>query len=257
MNNVITSKNWNDKGYSLPNIPKEKSYYDSLLKILKCIHKCDANIHKMNINNKEYDISYLCERLQTTGFVEKSENTWILTAFSLNFIEKQDKGELFHYLHSKIKFFGEILFYLKETDMTIGEILDLARTRYSFGWKTKAPVSDRLRWLTDLGCLAFSEFKYLYSITDIGENFLNTLMISDLDFKNRHESDHSTRHPFKVEDIPEWVRDISDLDKKIEGLGYLAGSQHNILTTAKTFIKFIGEKKIYTIYQTSLLRNMK
>ncbi|MCC2457816.1 restriction endonuclease [Bacillus cereus] len=243
MDGVVISKNWEDKGYSLPNIPREKNYCESLLKILKIIQTYDTNDQKVDISNKKYDINYLCTRLQITGFVEKIGDRWMLTTFSTDFMQNQDQNDLFHYLHSKIKFFGEILFYLKETDMTIGEILDLARTRYSFGWKTKAPVSDRLRWLTDLGCLAFSEFKYLYSITDIGENFLNTLMISDFDFKNRHESDHSTRHPFKIEDISEWIRDISDLDKKIEGLGYLAGSQHNILTTAKTFIKFIGEKK--------------
>ncbi|MGM2512702.1 restriction endonuclease [Bacillus cereus group sp. BceL035] len=243
MDNIIISKSWNDKGYSLPNIPKEKSYCDSLLKILKYSHQCDANVQKVSINNKEYDISYLCERLQTTGFVEKSANKWVLNAFSLNFIETQDKSELFRYLHSKIKFFGEILFYLKEKDMTIGEILNLATTKYSFGWKTKAPVADRLRWLTDLGCLEFSEFKYLYSITNIGENFLNNLMINDLDFKNLHKSDHSTRQLFRIEDIPKWIKNISDLDKKIEGLGYLAGGQHNTLTTSKIFIKFIGEKK--------------
>ncbi|WP_242299093.1 hypothetical protein [Bacillus cereus group sp. BfR-BA-01382] len=243
MDNAIISKSWNDKGYSLPNIPKENSYFDSLLKILKCIHECDVNIQKVSSNNKEYDISYLCERLQATDFVERRANKWILNAFSLNFIKKQDKSELFRYLHSKIKFFGEILFYLKEKDMTIGEILNVAKTKYSFGWKTKAPVSDRLRWLTDLGCLEFSEFKYLYSITNIGENFLNNLMVNDLDFKTLHNSDHSTRQPFKIEDIPEWIRGINDLDKKIEGLGYLAGGQHNTLTTTKNFIKFIGEKK--------------
>lgn len=243
MDDVVISKRWEDKGYSLPNIPREKNYCESLLKILKSIHDCDTNDQKVDILNKKYDINYLCERLKATGFVEKNGDKWILSSFSADFIQNQDKNELCRYLHSKIKFFGEILFYLKETDMTIGEILDLSRTKYSFGWKTKAPVSDRLRWLTDLGCLEFSEFKYLYSITDIGENILNGLMINDLEFENPHKFDHSTRQLFRIEDIPEWIRNIGDLDKKIEGLGYLAGGQHNTLKTAKIFIKFIGEKR--------------
>lgn len=215
-------KGWSDKIYSMPEIPRENNFVESLYTYLK----------QFKNNNLEKKIAL---GLRTNGFLLKDENnSWKLTDISKKILNTRNNEILFEHLSNTIVFFGEILYLLNQDSMNIGRLLNIANEGYLIvNWKKKNQIFTRLQWLRDLGVVEYSGFENLYKINNKGQVYLE-IITNNFEL---HKKIQTTEHDEIINSIPNWI--FENKKKDLDNLGYIAGGKENYLNTIKETIRLI------------------
>lgn len=238
-------REWKNKFFSLPNIPRNENYVKSLFKYLE--QKVTAN----NLMEKN-EI-----RLGTNGFLQRDENNeWKLTAISNKLLEEKDEKILFLYFTRTVNFFGEILYLLEQKRLNIGMLLKIANKKYGIvNWKTKAQVSLRLQWLKDLGLITYSDFENLYAITKKGQNYLK--LIKDEFEEITSDTDYTDEYDDLIKNVPHWIFEIEN--KESDKIGYIPGKNDVYLQTIIETLELIktGRNEIASLRLIPILSELK
>lgn len=238
-------REWKNKFFSLPNIPRNENYVKSLFKYLE--QKVTAN----NLMEKN-EI-----RLGTNGFLQRDENNeWKLTAISNKLLEEKDEKILFLHFTRTVNFFGEILYLLEQKRLNIGMLLKIANKKYGIvNWKTKAQVSLRLQWLKDLGLITYSDFENLYAITKKGQNYLK--LIKDEFEEITSDTDYTDEYDDLIKNVPHWIFEIEN--KESDKIGYIPGKNDVYLQTIIETLELIktGRNEIASLRLIPILSELK
>lgn len=215
---------WFDKIYSMPEIPRMNNFVESLYTYLE----------QFKNNNLEEKIAL---GLRTNKFLFKGEgNKWQATDIAKELLYTKSNEILFKYLSGTVVFFGETIYLLNQNSMKAGEILEIANKKYSIvNWKKKYQVLTRLQWLRDLGLVEYSDYEYIYRITNKGRQYLEGIIDS---FENHNVSDiNSNENDDIINRIPNWILDVER--KELEKFGYVVGAKEEYLNTIKETIRLI------------------
>lgn len=219
-------KGWSNKIYSMPEIPRENNFVESLYTYLE----------QFKNNNLEEKIAL---GLRTNGFLLKDENnSWKLTDISKKILNTRNNEILFEHLSNTVVFFGEILYLLNQDSMNIGRLLKIANEEYLIvNWKKKNQIYTRLQWLRDFGVVEYSGFENLYKINNKGQVYLEIIT----DNFELHKKIQTTEHDKIMNSIPNWI--FENKKKDLDNLGYIAGSKENYLNTIKETIRLIQNEQ--------------
>ena len=173
-----TNKKWQDKSFHTPHVPGGKdNLLENLRILLMSIKNHDDNDSSpkvINSKSKQTLESFCVHVLGPVNLVRRTADYWELTAVSEKWLESEDDLYLAAYFSSTVKFFAEILYYL-DTPKKSNELFDIAVNDYDLAWKVNTTINNRLIWLRQFGLIDFQAFSLLYSITDKGREFLNTI----------------------------------------------------------------------------------
>lgn len=258
---------WEDKVFSMPNIPRgEEGLINVLRKFLLLVqsHESPAQIISIAGSESKITLNEVCIRLRPMKLVKKVLNGWELTEESKRWLETQDNLYLAAVLCANIRFLGEILFYL-DTPKKAKDLQEIAIRDYDLNWKTGSDINSRLVWLRQLGLVDFQEFSLLYSRTKLGEEFLNTISVTEsvkIDYDYDETADEETIP------VADWAIKLTDAvqDNQIvrkPSIGYIPGNMKDFTNTITEYVSLIGKgieydkllafsKKNYDIAASSL-----
>lgn len=174
------NKEWNQKINSTPSIPGGKNnVLDNLRTLLLDVEKgidydVVPNLLESTSNSTLRDLCI--HQLSPMDFVNRTQNGWELNGEARTWIESEDNMYLAAYFCANVKFFAEILFYL-DSPKTSRELFNIAVNEYDLTWKVVSTINNRLVWLRQFGLVDFQEFSLLYSITEKGKQFLQSVKL--------------------------------------------------------------------------------
>lgn len=238
---------WNDKVFSMPNIPRgEKGLIEVLKEILIAVENNTTPTKTMKFEGSESrtTLNELCVRLRPMKLVLKTARGWELTKESKKYLESDDKLYLAAILCANIKFLGEVLFYL-DSPKKSSDLQKIANSQYGLMWKTGSDINSRLLWLRSLGLVDFQEFSLLYSITDLGKEFLKTIHVSEevvIDF-NFDETVLETKL-----NVSGWAIDFMESNirnNRKSSIGYIPGNIKDFDNTIREYIEVIQNGATY------------
>ena len=179
ISNYPKNKEWNNKVHSTPSIPGGKNMLIRNLRKLLLDIQNDAPldlIPQLEDSNSKLTLNDLCvHKLSAMNFVKRSNNgKWILTEEAKIWIDSEDDLYLAAFFCANVKFFAEILYYL-DSPKTSRELFNIALNEYDMAWKITTTINNRLVWLRQFELIEFQEFSLLYSITEKGKLFLNSV----------------------------------------------------------------------------------
>lgn len=232
---------WDDKVFSMPNIPRgNNGIVDVLIKILKEVKNNTTLTKVMRFEGSESKatLNELCVRLRPMRLVVKTEFGWKLTKEAEKFLESEDYEYLAAVLCANIKFLGEILFYL-DTPKKSNELQIIANEQYGLMWKTGADINSRLLWLRNLGMVDFQEFSLTYSLTNQGKEFLDRIHIYDhiVTEYDYDETESETSIP-----VSDWALALIDSNKtgnRKASIGYIPGNMKDFADTIREYLNLI------------------
>ena len=232
---------WDDKVFTMPNIPKTNDgYIDALRIILNMVRENKPKETKLSFegSNSKINLDEACVRLNPMKLVEKRETGWKLPETSVKWLESEDNLFLASILCANIRFLAEVLFYL-DIPRTSNELLSIAVSEYDMTWKSIQPLHKRLVWLRELELIDFHHFSLEYFITDLGKEFLKTVKVvepSDVvrDFDKTINEDSIV--------ISDWAREYyynSKSNIRRDTLGYFPGNISEIGQTLSEVLSYI------------------
>ncbi|MBB6452770.1 putative transcriptional regulator [Salirhabdus euzebyi] len=233
-------RDWDAKVFSMPNIPRGNGFPETLqLILISLLANTPFNtVIKVEGSNSNKTLEDLCVRLRPSGFVRKAEGIWQVTPNAKTWLESEDNLYLSALLNANIRFYSEILVALKSNPKQISELQEIAKKEYNLNWKTKSEILARLNWLKDLGLVAYEDFTYLYSITNLGKKHLEELeyvlpedLVSSID---------TTKGEEKLP-VSDWAIDMCDLSSqelniRKTSIGYFPGSLSSVHDTVSDYL---------------------
>lgn len=238
---------WEDKVFSMPNIPRGSN--GPIKVLIEILHEVKNNTTaskkmKFDGSDSQQTLNELCTRLRPMRLVVKTEYGWALTKESQLFLESEDSDYLAAFLCAHTKFLGEILFYL-DTPKKSSELQKIANEQYNLNWKTGSDINSRLLWLRNFGMVEFQEFSLLYSITSKGKDFLKTIHIYEHITSNYDYDETMNETELKVSD---WAFSLAESNSSIEkkpSIGYIPGNIKDFDTTIREYIEVIKSGATY------------
>lgn len=238
---------WEDKVFSMPNIPRGRiGLVNVLIEILKAVENNTTITQKMKFDGSDSQttLNELCVRLRPMKLVVKNEYGWALTKEAKTFLESKDCDYLAAVLCANIKFLGEILFYL-DTPKKSSDLQKIANEQYGLMWKTGSDINSRLLWLRTLGLVDFKEFSLLYSRTNKGEKFLNTIHIYQ-HIVTDYDKDETMAETDL--DVSDWAMALVESSKTINKkatIGYIPGNIKDFDNTIREYIELVNSGVTY------------
>ncbi|WP_456276501.1 hypothetical protein [Bacillus sp. AK128] len=235
-------RDWDTKVFSMPKIPRSSKGYPEALKVILCALKENKAYTKpieIEGSNRKDTLDRLFVFLRPTGIVKKRLNgEWEMSEEISKWLETEDNFYLAAILNANIRFFSEILHILSKKTAQIQEIRDIARNDYKLPWKEKSEIHNRLGWLRDLDLVKYEDFSFTYSITDMGEKFLN--LVGYFNHENIEVELDSTINEAEVH-ISEWALELCELSseeklKRKNGFGYLPGNVYAMHDTVYAYL---------------------
>ena len=237
-------RDWNAKVFSMPNIPRGKDGLVDCLRII--LNHIDSRaslsvIPEIEGSNSKATLEELCVRLRPMGIVNKTIAGWEVSPESKLWLSTGENFYLAALFHANIRFFSELLAFLSKDPKTARMIRDYANKEYHFGWKTGSDVNSRLQWLRHLGFAQYEDYTMLYSITDLGKEFLSTVRPvpsgETLAIRDITESEPSIP-------VSTWAIDIScltsqDLNKRKPSIGYMPGGKAAVIETVSEYLQLM------------------
>lgn len=239
-------REWDIKVFSIPKIPRSsKGYPESLKTILNALKENKPYNKPINIegSSRKDTLEKLFVFLRPIGIVKKNLSGWEMSDETIKWLDSKDNLFLAAIINANIRFFSEILYILSENPAQIKMIRDIALFDYKLPWKGKSEIFNRLAWLQDLGLIKYEDFSYTYSITELGEKFLNTVgyfncedMVVDVD---------STTSETKVP-ISKWALELCELNEEEKaqrknGIGYFPGNVQVMHDTAYAYLQLMDK----------------
>ena len=177
--------------------------------------------------------------LKRAGFLTETASQLGLSGASRRYLADQDPAIILAQIHSRVRFFGEMLELLK-VPRTTGQLLDVANTAFGMNWDTNAQIQRRRGWLQSAGAVTVDGDGHL-SITASGTAILGQLQL--------HESteDSPTVKPPNEPEAGEIVdtSEVSDLCERILSTSRLSESPDDFefaIADAMSFLGFEAEK---------------
>lgn len=240
---------WDSKVFSMPNIPHGEI---GLIAVLKEILVQVANnttpskVIKFDGSESRLTLNELCVRLRPMKLMLKTVHGWTLSQESEIFLESDDTLYLAAVLCANIKFLGEILFYLDSAKKAT-ELQQIAVNEYGLMWKSGSDINSRLLWLRTLGFVEFQDFSLLYSITELGQDFLKTIHITERVAVDYNYDDTDSETELKV---AQWARELIESDKwnsnkRKSSLGYIPGNIKDFDNTIREYLEVSQNGAIY------------
>lgn len=250
---------WDEKVFSMPNIPRgaEGLIYvlrDILQKVREHINPKDVLSYKGSDSN--VTLNEVCVRLRPMKLVKKTANGWELTKESEIWLDSGDNLYLAAVLCANIRFLAEILYYL-DTPRKSNELKEIAVREYGFGWQTISDVNSRLVWLRQLELVEFQEFSLLYSITEVGREFLKRVCIVEPSQILKQEDETLSEDSLVIE---KWVIDYCAIDQnklslRRQSIGYIPGDMSDFKNTIVEYLNLIQSGANYSAIKTYAMTN--
>lgn len=254
---MFQRKKWELRVTAAPRIPRGKSYLSSLRQILLLIQE-RANVKsipEIEGSDSKATLEHLCVRLRPLGFVSNklTNNNWILSDFSKNWLETNKNDELTYFIDSNLQFFSELI-ELTRTPKKISELLEGARDLYHLTWKDNTQIYDRLHWLIDLGYIEHIDFKQSYIATEKGLIYLEEHPSHD--YTQIVVEEDTTLENSLV--VPEEYLGLLqstqfELSNRKNSIGYTPGTTKEILEVITNYLNLLhfGQKNIEVINEFS------
>ncbi len=238
------SLSWEMKSFSMPNIPRGTlGMKENLKTILEMVRNNISPSQRLIIEGSEckIDLGTACVRLRPMKLLLKTQTGWVLSDEAQRWLDTDDDLYLAAFLCARIKFLAEVLYYLDEPK-TAAELQNIAINEYALTWKTTSDINARLVWLRQLGLVEFQDFSLLYSLTDLGREFVSNIEIVE-SIKQDVLFDE-TLNEGEVE-VSEWALTFcSNLSgERKSSIGYIVGDMKQFQTTIAEFIQLINGGK--------------
>lgn len=238
------SLSWEMKSFSMPNIPRGTlGMKENLKTILEMVRNNISPSQRLIIEGSEckIDLGTACVRLRPMKLLLKTQTGWVLSDEAQRWLDTDDDLYLSAFLCARIKFLAEVLYYLDEPK-TAAELQNIAINEYALTWKTTSDINARLVWLRQLGLVEFQDFSLLYSLTDLGREFVSNIEIVE-SIKQDFSFDE-TLNEGEVE-VSEWALTFcSNLSgERKSSIGYIVGDMKQFQTTIAEFIQLINGGK--------------
>ncbi len=240
------SLSWEMKSFSMPNIPRGTlGMKENLKTILEMVRNNISPSQRLIIEGSEckIDLGTACVRLRPMKLLLKTQTGWVLSDEAQRWLDTDDDLYLAAFLCARIKFLAEVLYYLDEPK-TAAELQNIAINEYALTWKTTSDINARLVWLRQLGLVEFQYFSLLYSLTDLGREFVSNIEIVE-SIKQDFSFDE-TLNEGEVE-VSEWALTFcSNLSgERKSSIGYIVGDMKQFQTTIAEFIQLINGGKSF------------
>lgn len=238
------SLSWEMKSFSMPNIPRGTlGMKENLKTILEMVRNNISPSQRLIIEGSEckIDLGTACVRLRPMKLLLKTQTGWVLSDEAQRWLDTDDDLYLSAFLCARIKFLAEVLYYLDEPK-TAAELQNIAINEYALTWKTTSDINARLVWLRQLGLVEFQDFSLLYSLTDLGREFVSNIEIVE-SIKQDVLFDEMLNEG-EVE-VSEWALAFcSNLSgERKSSIGYIVGDMKQFQTTIAEFIQLINGGK--------------
>lgn len=242
---------WDEKVLSMPNIPRGSVGMLSVLRdILEKVKQYSdpKDILVYEGSDSKITLNEACVRLRPMHLVTKSENGWVLSKESMIWLDSGDDLYLAAFLCAHIRFLAEILFYL-DTPRKSTELKEIALREYGLGWKTISDINSRLVWLRQFGLVDFQEFSLLYSITDLGKEFLQNVSVVEANQLCHQEDTTENEEALEIEP---WAVAYCGIETqwfslRKQSIGYIPG---NIANFDETIIEYLNLVQAGTDYES-------
>ena len=99
-----------------------------------------------NLNYEEKNSEDIVRNLLRRGVLESTASKITLSQHARRWYTSGDDGVLIALLHSRIRFFGEMLAELRVAPLAISELLEAAE-KYGLSWNTPSQIQQRRGWL--------------------------------------------------------------------------------------------------------------
>lgn len=240
------NRDWNAKSFSIPKIPRgDEGQLHALRVILQAVNDTvhSQTVIKIKGSESKATLDRLCTWLRPLELLYKEDGRWKLSDEGEKWFTSGDDLYLTALFCAKLKFFGEILYFL-QTPKQIGELLKIAQEEYMLNWKTKSEIGNRLTWFREVGLVEFKEFLLEYSLTSKGKQFLNEIEIvypQDI-VVEKDETDTETEIP-----ISEWAVKLCELEadnfkNRKPTIGYIPGNTSNAVETMSAYLQFLSQE---------------
>lgn len=250
---------WEEKVLSMPNIPRGA---EGLIYVLRDIlekvreHTNPKDILSYKGSDSNVTLNEACVRLRPMKLVLKTTNGWELTKESEIWLNSGDNLYLAAVLCANIRFLAEILYYL-DTPRKSNELNEIAVREYGLGWKTISDVNSRLVWLRQLELVEFQEFSLLYSITEVGKEFLKRVCIVEPSQILRQEDETLIEDSLVIE---KWAIDYctitqNELSLRRQSIGYIPGNVSDFKDTIVEYLNLIQSGADYSTIKTYAMTN--
>ena len=234
---------WDEKVFSMPNIPRGS---EGLIYVLRNIlekvrdHRNPRDKLSFTGSDAKITLNEACIRLRPMRLVLKTLNGWELSEESEIWLDSGDNLYLAATLCANIRFLAEVLYFL-DTPRKSAELKEIAIQEYGLGWKTISDINSRLVWLRQFGLVDFQEFSLLYSITEVGREFLKNICVIEPSQISEQE-DETLKEETLV--IQKWAIDYctisqNDLCLRRQSIGYIPGNASDFKDTIVEFMHLI------------------
>ncbi len=240
---------WDEKVLSMPNIPRGAEGHIIVLRsILKNVQSHMNPNDKLSIigSDAKLTLNEACVRLRPMRLVLKTSNGWELTKESEIWLNSGDNLYLAAILCANIRFLAEILYYL-DTPRKSADLKGIAVQEYGLGWKTISDINSRLVWLRQFGLVDFQEFSLLYSVTDLGREFLNYIHVVEPGQISGQEDETLEEDALSIQP---WAIDYcaisqNDLCLRHQSIGYIPGNALDFIHTIVEYLYLVQSNGDY------------
>ena len=237
-------RNWNAKVFSMPNIPRgDVDLPESMKMILEALRNRIPynNIFLIPGSDSKTTLSELCVRLRPMGIVHKTNVGWEISNEANIWLESGDNLYLAAIFSANIRFFAEMLAHLRMPQKS-SDLKRIAFESYQIKWETNADINSRLMWLRHLKLVEFQEYTLTYSITKIGIQFLENVVLT------KPEEIIITIDSTKDEgEIPvsDWALKITELSQyelseRKQSIGYIPGTKDSLCETVRGYLQLLN-----------------
>lgn len=234
---------WDEKVFTMPNIPRGNIGLPLVLRdILTKVsaHDNPNSILSYDGSDSRITLNEACVRLRPMRLVVKTGNGWEISEQSKCWLESGDTLYLAAVFCANIRFVAEILYYLDAPKKST-ELKEIATREYGLEWKTISDVNARLVWLRQLGLVDFQEFSLLYSLTEVGQEFLSNIEVVDPSQISRQDDSTLSEQSLHIES---WAvgycnANQQQLATRKQSIGYIPGNISDFKETIYEYLNLI------------------
>lgn len=231
---------WENKSFSMPNIPRgEMGILECLRYILTLVKNGESPAHRLNIkgSTSKIDLNEACVRLRPMGLVLKTQTGYTLSKEASIWLESGDDLYLAALLCARMKFLGEILYYL-DVPRTAAQLQEIAQNDYALTWKTKSDINSRLVWLRQFELVEFEDFSLLYRRTEKGGRFVKDIYIEEAVKADVSFDETESEEGLEVSEWAlEYCKKVSENRKP--SIGYIVGNLKQFDVTLLDFVQLL------------------
>jgi len=132
----IIYREWNSKVFATPKVPRGKNGMINTINLtLEAVKNKVPMTEKINIEDTSANsnLEYLCIQLRPIGLLKQNYGVWELTQEAEEYLNNKDKLYLAEIFCANIKFFSEMIYFLKE-EKSSKELYNIAINEYKLGW---------------------------------------------------------------------------------------------------------------------------